>query len=253
MIPASIHILSVLPHPLARYSANVKRLRWLILNALTLLSLLLCLGTIGLWIRSYSHDEGVEWVLTSGFIHGYGLTEDSEFVFQSIGAGSANGWFCWTGWSSRIEGDQSGRTWPLILFGQNDDLGCHFAPGFVAHAQSEFGRQPSGSGFHSQRLQDEGELTTKGMRPTTRRPGMTWATYSAHRILFPHWSLVLATSLLPLGRLFLFCGRRKPEPGSCQTCGYDLRATPNQCPECGTIPKGAIQCSNCATPWSACS
>jgi hypothetical protein len=54
-------------------------------------------------------------------------------------------------------------------------------------------------------------------------------------IAFPIWPLAVATSLLPLGRATR--GRRTERAAdACPACGYDLRATPARCPECGAAP-----------------
>jgi hypothetical protein len=58
----------------------------------------------------------------------------------------------------------------------------------------------------------------------------------AHSWWISHWMVVIATAAAPLLRLPRVCNRtraRRHQKGLCLACGYDLRASPSICPECG--------------------
>jgi hypothetical protein len=50
------------------------------------------------------------------------------------------------------------------------------------------------------------------------------------------WSLLLA--LRVPGAVARHKTRRRLERGQCGRCGYDLRGSPDRCPECGTVRPG---------------
>ena len=62
------------------------------------------------------------------------------------------------------------------------------------------------------------------------------ATYVAQRgftasdLRLPYWMLMVAAIA---AALWLRRTSRRPTPGYCPACGYDLRATHERCPECG--------------------
>jgi hypothetical protein len=61
--------------------------------------------------------------------------------------------------------------------------------------------------------------------------------YSMTWIAIPFWELALLAALLPAVWIARRWRQRRPPPGHCRVCGYDLRATPERCPECGAIPQ----------------
>jgi hypothetical protein len=55
-------------------------------------------------------------------------------------------------------------------------------------------------------------------------------------IAIPYWLICCVSLILPVARVFArgLSPLRAVKVGLCRNCGYDLRATPERCPECGT-------------------
>jgi hypothetical protein len=78
-------------------------------------------------------------------------------------------------------------------------------------------------------------------------PGTTILSMYVCRV--PYWFPTLLSALLPAAWLRGGLGRRRSAArraaGLCLSCGYDLRSSPNRCPECGASVSepGAASCS----------
>jgi hypothetical protein len=60
-------------------------------------------------------------------------------------------------------------------------------------------------------------------------------------LVIPHWVFITFFAGLPLLRFRAWRRhRRRAKAGTCAKCGYDLRATPQRCPECGAVAKAAV-------------
>jgi hypothetical protein len=70
------------------------------------------------------------------------------------------------------------------------------------------------------------------------------APFRQRLLVVSHWFAVAVTALPPaawLGVRLLSRRARRRDRGLCPACGYDLRATPGRCPECGTVAAADVK------------
>ena len=168
-----------------------------LLNFLTVLSLLLCVATCVLWVRSYAVSQFAGWSDPARFVGALSMCGLMRLEYGTY----ANDDQGWSYVSYPTPGGAAPGLWQEAL--ARDRRGGRLRALGIAYARVDY--------------------ATDGTR--VRRA-----------LYLPHWLLGCATLAAPAWHLLRSVrARRRPAAGQCTACGYDLRATPGRCPECGRV------------------
>jgi hypothetical protein len=200
-----------------------------LLNFLTALSLLLCVAVCVLWVRSFRGSDGVARLAVRSDARHAWLRQGGLVTLP----GSAMVW--------RVTYDALERSRGF------DPVDAYGAPGWSVAAGDALEPPkvaPRVMPIWSWHTTDPAKLSEwEGL-------GFAWTSASLDPVLamdgrlravtFPLWFPAAAFAAPPVLSLVrrLYRRLRRPRPGLCPRCGYDLRATPDGCPECGMAAGG---------------
>lgn len=196
--------------------------RWLgsFFTAISLLSLLLCLTTCVLWVRSYWRWDrlGGEGEIRLG---------DPQWGGTALSASGRSIFTVWKRSSPRA------RPTPATALEHAS---------FPTPARAATGTQDLGQLHFLGFVFERSESDPEGGRP--RNPGARLRV-AAKQIIWnvtvPYWQVAVLFAITPTVWTWRSARKRRARRqagGQCSACGYDLRATPDRCPECGAVPKG---------------
>jgi hypothetical protein len=174
-----------------------------LLNLLSLLSLLLCVAVAGLWVRSYAVVDEVR--------VGYWNYRPHPRYPQVAVASSA-----------------SVRRWRGGSFVRVNPTNC------VGAVRGPRRSGPAKDGGHWLHARHDASAVGSAASPQ-RRLGFHYGRKSGVlEVTFPDYAALCAAACLPVLTFARSVRRRRGvRAGLCSSCGYDLRATPDRCPECG--------------------